>query len=185
MATFSPEGFSRESEQTQSQDRPNYSPTRYVRWCKRGLNRICVIFFCLPSSEFHTWHSHRSRVLALWSSLYNTSRRGVVLWITNLTGVFLRISPCLPRSGRFRGVEEYLRYRTRGESANPLRCNRRRRTRLHPNASPRGPSETLIAGRTFDCTSATRYANSPLFPDRVLKAWARHYAAVELVYGAP
>lgn len=24
----------------------------------------------------------------------------------------------------------------------------------------------------FDCTGATRYANSPLFPDRVLKAWA-------------
>lgn len=42
--------------------------------------------------------------------------------------------------------------------------------RLYPNASSLGPAETLIAERTFDCSSATRYANSPLFPDRVLKA---------------
>lgn len=46
--------------------------------------------------------------------------------------------------------------------------------------------------RNADCRAylwllrgATRYADSPLFPDRVLKARAGHYAVVELVYGVP
>lgn len=156
-----------------------------------GLVLLGTLFFVHPRRD-STHDTCADRILAPPRSLC-TSHRGVigVPWIANLTGAIFKDRPvCFARrdfdsGGRER--EGNIGVTMRGKSANPLRCNRRRRTRprLHLNASPRGPSETLIAGHTFDCTGATRYANSPLFPDRVLKAWTGHYAAVELVYGVP
>lgn len=143
-------------------------------------SRISTLF-CLPSSGFHTWHLRWSHPRAP-AFIIHIPPRGSCMNRKSRRRIFKDASA---RAATIRSMPRRREMFALPRRMNPLRCNQRHRTRLHPNASPHGPSETLIAGRTFDCSSATRYANSSLFPDRVLKAWARHYAAVELVYGVP
>lgn len=134
----------------------------YLRWdFIRGL-RLAYLCALLPS--LHTY------ILLL------------VLWITNVAGVFLRIGLRELRAAiDSRGREIFALPRARvirrlycdatGSAGRGRGCIQ---MRVHAGrrAAPAGPKHWL-PGVPLIAAALSRYANSPLFPDRVLKAWAR------------